>query len=304
MSRHSQGVLILIFVTVLWGSNIVVAKDVLNHLDSAWLLLIRFTIAGACLLPWMRWQAIYAIAGLELGLCLILCFGMQTIGLELTSASRSSFITSLEVVLLPLLLGWLGHRISSHNWLAAAVSLCGIGLLSYDGSPPNLGDLWNLGAAVGYTVYTWRMEHYCRWLSPSALAGAHLWGAALFVVCWVLWDSSRGVDLPDFQAMPKFSLLYLGIVTTALTTFLQTWGQSRVSSFEASLISNLDPVWVTLFAAFLFNETLGPQGMLGAALILGGTLLCQLSPQSQPTSPAVAQRRARRAVLVSEPQLL
>jgi drug/metabolite transporter (DMT)-like permease len=304
MSRHSQGVLILVFVTVLWGSNIIVAKDALSHLNCAWLLLIRFTIAGACLLPWMRWQAIYAIAGLELGLCLILCFGMQTIGLELTSASRSSFITSLEVVLLPLLLGWLGHRITRLNWVAAAVSLFGIGLLSYDGSPPNLGDLWNLGAAVGYTVYTWRMEHYCRWLSSSALAGAHLWGAALLVGVWVLWHSSSGEALPDFQAMPKFSLLYLGIITTALTTFLQAWGQSRVSSFEASLISNLDPVWVTLFAAFLFNETLGRQGILGAALILGGTVLCQLNPHAQANPGAAVRRKLRRAVLVSEPQLL
>jgi drug/metabolite transporter (DMT)-like permease len=304
MSRHFQGVLILVLVTLLWGSTFLVAKDALGHLDPAWLLLIRFTIAGACLLPWMRWQSIYAVAGLELGFWLILCYGMQTIGLELTSASRSSFITSLEVVMLPLLLGWLGHRVSGSSWVAAVLGLCGVGLLSYDGSPPNLGDFWNLGAAVGYTVYMWRMEHYCRGLSSPALAGAHIWGAALFAACWVLWHPLGGEAIPNFQEMPKFSLLYLGMVTTALSTCLQAWGQRWVNGIEASIIYNLEPVWVTVFAAFLLNEHLGPQGLMGGALVLGGALLCQLYPQeSQSNGRRKAVRGKRpRAVLVTEPQ--
>jgi drug/metabolite transporter (DMT)-like permease len=276
-SNRLQGSLILIIVTVLWGSTFVAIKGAIAQIDPLWVLLIRFSLAGLCFLPWLRFRPICLIAGLELGFWLILGYGTQTIGLLFTSASRSAFISALSVVMLALLMACSGQTINRILWISAFLALGGVGLLSYDGSTPNLGDFWSLGMALSYAIYLWRLEHYCQQEpSVSSLAAAQLWGATAIAGILVLLNPLQtSLDL-SVEMIPWGTLIYLGLVTTALTTWLQTWGQQWVSALEAAIIFTLEPVWGALFAFLGLHEHLGIQGWVGAMLILGGTLLSQL----------------------------
>lgn len=273
LSRHLQGVLALVLVTLLWGSTFVVVKGAIAQIHPAWLCLVRFGISSLCVLPWLKWQWLSLRIGLELGFWLILGYGSQSIGLEYTSASRSAFITSLNAVLLPLLLGLLGHPVQRRQWWAVGLAVTGVGLLSHDGSAPNLGDLWTLGTASSYSVYIWRLEHYSHRLSSPALAAAQVWGTTGFAVLWALASPQA---VPNWQGLDWGSLLYLSTLATALTIWLQSWGQRRVSAVEASILFTLEPLWAALFAFWLLGERFGVPGWLGAGLIVAAMLFSQV----------------------------
>ncbi|WP_299432649.1 DMT family transporter [uncultured Meiothermus sp.] len=267
------GLLYLNLATVFWGSTFVLVKDSLQTLEPGQINFVRFAIATLCFVPFLfhrdprLWRA-----GLELGAVLFVAYLTQTIGLQYTTASRSAFITTLYVVALPMLLGVLGHRLGWPIWLAAGLAIGGVGLLSYDGSPPNLGDLWTLGTALSYTIYIWRLERFAHRFPALPLTGVQILTVALGSLAWMLWEE------PSWNAstFPYFSLLYLGLIASALCIWLQALGQRLVAAPQAAVIFALEPVYAASFAFFWLDERLGVQGLMGAGLIVAATLISQL----------------------------
>jgi drug/metabolite transporter (DMT)-like permease len=274
------GLLYLNLATLFWGSTFVLVKDGLQTLGPGQINFVRFVIAMLVFLPFLfRRDARLWWAGLELGVMLFVAYLTQTVGLQYTTASRSAFITTLYVVALPMLLGLLGQRLGWPIWLAAGLAVAGVGLLSYDGSPPNPGDLWTLGTALAYALYIWRLELFARRFSTLPLTGIQMLTVALLSLVWMLWEKPVW-NTADF---PYFSLLYLGLVASALCIWLQALGQRRVPAPQAAVIFTLEPVYAAAFAYILLGERLGLQGLIGAGLIVAATLISQLrSPKPYP----------------------
>lgn len=273
------GIFYLNLATLFWGSTFVLVKDSLQTLGPGQINFVRFAIATLVFVPFLfRRDARLWWAGLELGAVLFLAYLTQTVGLQYTTASRSAFITTLYVVALPMLLGVLGHRLGWPIWLAAGLAIGGVGLLSYDGSPPNPGDLWTLGTALAYAVYIWRLELFARRFPTLPLTGLQMLTVALLSLAWMLWEEPRWPT-----HFPYFSLLYLGLVASALCIWLQALGQRRVLAPQAAIIFTLEPVYAAAFAYVLLGERLGLQGWVGASLIVSATLISQLrSPKPHP----------------------
>ncbi|MBL2516298.1 EamA/RhaT family transporter, partial [Klebsiella pneumoniae] len=81
-----------------------------------------------CFVPFvLRLERKVWLAGLELGFYLWLGYATQAVGLEHTTASRSAFITTLYVVLLPVFLGLIGHKLRLPVWAAALMAIVGVG---------------------------------------------------------------------------------------------------------------------------------------------------------------------------------
>lgn len=278
--KHLLGLLYLNLATLFWGSTFVLVKDSLHTLSAGQVNFLRFAVATVFFLPFLfrrdlkLWQA-----GVELGLYLWIAYFTQTYGLQTTTASRSAFITTLYVVALPMLLGFLGHKLGLWVWFSAALAITGVGLLSYDGSPPNLGDLWTVGTALAYAVYIWRLEHLARRFHTLPLTGIQMLCVTLLSLLWMAWERPEWY----WAGFPYFSILYLGLVASALCIWLQALGQRTVPAPQAAVIFALEPVYAAGFAYFLLAERLGLQGLVGAALILLATLLSQLqSPHPHP----------------------
>ncbi len=274
MKRRVQsrtfGVFLLGLLTLVWGTTFVVIRDAVASFPPSLLVFLRFLIATVFFLPWFRRERGLALAGLELGLWLVVGYGTQAVGLVYTTVGRSAFITALSVVMVPLVAGALGRKVARRVWVGAGMALVGVGLLTYDGAPPNVGDLWTLMTALAYTAFILRLEYYARRMPPGALAGAQLLGVLLWSGLWV------GLDRPPPVAVPWAAVLYLGVVATALATWLMTVGQAKVSAEDAAIIYALEPVWAALAAYLALGETLGVMGLSGATLVLAATVYSQL----------------------------
>ena len=291
-------------VTIIWGSQHAIIKDLVELTSLPSLLnALRFSIAACVLsLVWLlcrprgsgvRWLAL-TLAGGELGLCQTLGFTLQLYSLNWTTASRSAFLLYLNAPLVPILSWLMGERfIGLRTFGSASLAVAGTLLLTYDGGPPNFGDLLSFSAAVSSALFIVRLSHHSTQHEATGLSVVSLSTTAglscLLLAACVLFSPAKGLDrlLSDLVmlgfAAPTWpsvwhglSLLYLSLVPTALAGWLQAWGQARVKPHEAVIIYTMDPVYGAFFAWLLLGEVLHLQGYAGIALVLSANVLRQL----------------------------
>ena len=110
-------------------------------------------------------KASVVAAGVELGLYTFLGFALQAVGLETTTASRSAFLLYLNVKFVPFLAaGLLKRKITPTTWISASLALGGTCLLSFDGSPPNVGDGF-CALAAGTYVFLFLFQSFHLYLT-------------------------------------------------------------------------------------------------------------------------------------------
>ena len=296
-----QALLALNTATVIWGSQHAVIKEMVELSTPSALNAARFSLAAIAALPWLPgapWRPRPAVpstvgrtwtAGIELGAFSFAGFALQAVGLQFTTASRSAFLLYLNVKLVPLLaLLVYGRASPPRTWASAFIALCGTTLLSFDGSPPNLGDAWSLAAAFASAGFILRLdevvlqEHCEVPLDSAELNAATITASAVLCSIWAACDlalspgglwGTESVEIASDLVHCWPQLSYLALATTALTQWLQALGQSRISGQDAAIIYALDPVYAAVFSYLLLGESLGKQGLEGASLVLIAVLL-------------------------------
>ena len=288
MSR-SLGLVTLVGITLIWGTTFVIVKDALDTISAPLLLALRFSLAGL-LLCWAGIDRSAWKPAMILGLLSFIGFASQTLGLGLTSASNAAFITGFSVVLTPLLgaLFW-GKRLAPRAYLAAAVALAGLALISFrnGAGAVNGGDLWVIVCALSYACYIIYLGEVAGRVKARPLAFMQHLPMALLAWLWA------GPEVGDLTAVPLATflrILYLAAVATALVAVLQVYAQRVVSAHVTALVFALEPVFASLLAAWLLGERLGVAGWLGGGLMVLAMLVSELGSRGAPRPLPVIHR--------------
>jgi drug/metabolite transporter (DMT)-like permease len=265
------GVLLLVLVTVIWGSTFAVIKETIQTVPVPILLAVRFSFAALFLL-WVKPERKTLIPGLILGLLSFAGYATQTIGMLTTSASKAAFITGLSVILTPIVGAiWLRQRIPGRVWLAALLAIIGLGLMTLN---PNegvvIGDLWVLGTALAYALYIVYLGEIAVHHKPIVLTSLQI--IVVAVLSWG-WAVPHLSVLKELSPSVLSALLYLALFATALVLWLQALAQRVVPAYAAALIFALEPVFAAIFAYFMLGETLSLQGWLGGGLVVMAMIL-------------------------------
>ena len=266
-------VLILLFVTLVWGATFPVLKLATAQLSGLEVSTLRFFIAAALMLPFAvraprrAWRD-----GGVLGVIVLVSYVAQAYGLEHISSNRSAFLTSLNVLMVPLLGFVLGARPGWLVWVAAVLACAGIGLMSWEGGAHWWADAATILGALAYAVDViilskWAGRHDAKHLAATQV----VWMAGLGGI-WMLL-ASIGTDslstLPDRLDWRVFAgLLYLGVIATAGMLFLQAIAQRHVSADKAALVYAMEPVFAAVFAWLWLSEVLTLQASMGAAMVV------------------------------------
>jgi drug/metabolite transporter (DMT)-like permease len=274
----------LIFNVVIWGATFVLVKTALLDVSPILFIALRFTLATAVLLavfrgaalPWRSWKT--AGAGALTGAFLFSGYAFQTMGLRLTTAPRSAFITGLTSVAVPLLAA-LVYRVKPRvsEVMGVLISTAGLALMTLPGvlGPMHLGDLLTVCCAVGFAAHIVTLGHFREKMSYELLAVSQIAIPALFG--WALFS---WVERPRVAWRPAvvWAILITGLLATALAFSIMAWAQRYTSSTRTALIFMLEPVvaWITSY--WLVGEGLSGRAAAGAALILGGVAIVELKP--------------------------
>jgi drug/metabolite transporter (DMT)-like permease len=281
MTKQSKAEYALLATTLVWGSTFVAMKIGLRDISPVLMTAVRFVVASLFFLILFR-KKIFPLPagalakGLLLGFFLFIGFISQNIGLNYTTASKSAFITSLMVVIVPMFQFMVQRRPPTFgNVVGIGIVVGGLWLLtSPSGSEFNLGDALTLLCAIIFAFYVVYLDIASKAMSALQLTFLQS------ITCAVL-GVATAFSFEDIVLRPTLpmvmSVAYLTVFATILSTFVQTHFQKFTTPTRAAIIFAVEPVWAATTAYLFLGENLGVMGLVGGVLILAGMLTSELS---------------------------
>ncbi|MBQ0163034.1 MAG: DMT family transporter [Treponema sp.] len=269
----------LILTALIWGFAFVVVKDSLDFVPPVYMVALRYTIAalilGIVLLAIGKLNVLnksYWLHGIFTGLMLGSAYIVQTIGCNYTTAGKNAFLTTIYVILIPLIM-WPMYK-KRPSWIvfvSAIVALIGIGMLTLtnDGSSLkiNVGDILTLICGLFFALHIIFTAKYSQNENPVVLSWIQFVTSA--VLAWICSPLIDGTF--EFAVLKNsrvvLSLLYLGIFSSLIAFLLQNVCLKYVNPSLASLFLSLESVFGILSSVIFLHERLTLVMIAGCVLI-------------------------------------
>ncbi len=288
MTRR-QADLTLLVATAMWGTSFVAVKSALASATPFAFLAIRFGLAALLLAPGTRFtpppRGRELAGGLLLGALVAVGFISVTLGLVITTPSRSAFIVAISSVLAPVI-GFvvLGQR---PGWFtAAALAVAGLGmyfLTAPDAGGLNRGDLLTLICALCFGGQIVAVTELSRHNDARRLVWMQIASTAvLAAVAALLFERPRIVWTPPFVAALAWTVVFASTVSFVL----QAEAQRHMSTARAALIFCCEPLFAAVTSWLVLGETLALMQWAGGGLILAGMVLVEVRVPARDISAA------------------
>ncbi len=305
---------VYVLLMILIGSTTApAAKFVVNDLPIAFIPIIRFVLAGLCLLPvvWARGGLPRLIRedGWRLLLAAALCVPInQAFFLGATRLGPVSHVSLFYATcpLVVLLLAW-GSRLEKPDLArlsAVLVSVAGIVIIGvgnyWEGGGGEhvrsvvFADLLLVGAVMSWGGYIAVSKPLVlRHGALPVLAGTFLAGCLMAApVAFFAWPGLTAIKQVSTTAW--MALAFLGLFVTPLGWAYQNMALRRFDASQVATFSNASPVLTVVWGMWLFGEHLTATLVIGGTLTLAGIyLICRPRPASRPAAGTLEGRPAR-----------
>ena len=259
-------------VAIIWGVTFILVKQALNDCPPFHFATLRFglsTILAVALVNRKLFQLTKheMIGGFISGFLLFLGYSFQNFGLMHTTASKSAFITSVSVLLVPLLLVMFNlQKVKWRIWIAVLIASVGLYLLILpSGGGLNLGDILTSGCAVSFAIHIIAQDLY---LKKKVRILPFFCVQLVFVTLFSFVNSQ--IFEPQLIVWSD-QLVTAIIITSFLATFtaflMMIWAQKFLNPTETAIIFSLEPLSAALFATAFASEILGLWGWIGGGLV-------------------------------------
>ncbi len=290
LSAYNKAVLQLILAGSIWGLSFICVLWALKDFSTStlifWRFLFAFIIGEAVLflfhpaefknsLPDIK---LSVLSGVALGASLLL----QTHGLHFTTATKSSFITSLYVVLIPFAsYVFYKKQVKVSHIICGAIAFIGMAFLLNLHSEKNLnfnvGDLITFGCAITSTFHIMFVGAAANKVKSAFRFNTYqtFWALLLTLPFLVYEMNAQHVPLwPESVGLRSvLSILFLAIFVTLIAFYLQIMAQKTLTNSTASLLCLLEAPNAFLFAYLILGEKLIGFQTLGIVLILSSSFL-------------------------------
>lgn len=273
--------LLLIIVTIIWGSTFFVIKSTVANVNEYFIVFSRTFIPFIVMLPILFLKNKKDIFnkeiiknGIILGIFLAMVFISQTIGLKYTTSGHSAFITGTAVIIVPIILfTFFKYKISKTSFFSIVTVFIGLFLLTYDFKTRiNIGDLITLTTALAHAIYIILVGRFVKKTEVFTLVTYQFLAASILSLILFLLTKERFV-IPETKYL--FSIFYLGIICTLFCYFIAVWVQKYVDSIKVAIFFALEPLFAVIFGYFILAERLNTKELVGAILILAGIFFYQ-----------------------------
>jgi len=281
---------LLLITAAIWGFAFVAQRVGMEYLGPFTCNAARFTLGSLSLLPLLFISGdqrpasenilpppslkLVVFGGFSAGFMLFMGMSLQQVGLVYTTAGKAGFITSLYVVIVPILALFWKQSTNPGIWSGAILATIGLYFLSVtERFTVEFGDLLEF-----FGAFFWAAQVLIiGWLSPK-IQSVKL-AFTQFVVCAVLSLIAAVIfeDISwDALVQATWPILYGGILSSGVAFTFQVMAQRHTHPAHASIIMSLEAVFAAIGGWLLLNEILSMRGLMGCVLMLCGILLSQL----------------------------
>ncbi len=214
------------------------------------------------------------VGGSLAGVALFLGASLQQVGIVNTTAGNAGFITSLYVVITPLLGLIFKQRPTKQVWVGVVLATLGLYFLSVKGDfSMNIGDVYVLIGAFFFASHVLIIA----WLSPqfNVLKISIIQFSVTSLLSMIIainieqiaWASIYSAAIP---------IIYGGVFSVGVAYTLQVAGQRNTKPALAAIILSFEALFAAIGGWFLLQEVLNIREILGCVLLLLGIIIAQL----------------------------
>ncbi len=273
----------LLGIVVIWGSTFAVVKEVLEQITPFTFLAYRFLVAVLVLglIFGRKIKSLNQITlkkGSLIGIFLFLSYAFQTVGLKYTTATKAGFITGLSVVLVPPLAHFFTQeKISRNSTVGVVLAVIGLGFLNYnyDYFNFNRGDFLVLLGALSFALHLITVDRYTKKLDYVLLVIVQLATVWILSSLLALFWEKPGLSLECYSIQVWWSIIWTGVLATALAFYLQNRFQRYSTATRTAIIFSGEPLFGAIFAHLLLGEEVGLLAGVGGLMIILGMIISQ-----------------------------
>ena len=268
----------LLLVSASWGLAFVVMKDAIERQSVNSFLFTRFLVAVIAMFL-LKPTVIQSInrevlrKGFIAGLFLAAGYILQTLGLALTGAAVTGFITGLYVVATPVIAALvLRVRITAFTWGCVLLATVGLALLSLKGWNLGYGEFLVFLCAIAFAAHIIALSKWSNGLDVYAMTIVQLATCALATA---LISLIQGYEAPP-DRNGWYVVLFTAIICTAVAFVVQTWSQAHMSATKVAVILTMEVVFAALFAVIFGGESLSLRTLFGGVLVFAAMFMIVL----------------------------
>lgn len=293
-TREFKSVFILLLTAAIWGFAFVAQRLGMQHVGAFTFNGVRFALGSLSLLP-----VIYFFnrkpktensdksaddfqeadlkttvkSGLLAGCVLFIAASLQQVGLIYTTAGKAGFITSLYIVLVPILGIFLKQKTHFTTWIGALTAVVGLYFLSINESLTiEFGDFLEIIGAFFWAAHIQLIDRFVK--NVDALKLSSIQFAACSVLSLIVAVLFEDISIGGLSSA-LVPILYGGIMSAGVAYTLQAVGQKYAKPSHAAIALSMESVFAAIGGALLLAERLPARGYAGCALMLLGMLIAQ-----------------------------
>jgi drug/metabolite transporter (DMT)-like permease len=290
---QSTAYTLLVLTALFWAGNWVIARGIQGYMSPIAMAFWRWLAALIVLTPFVigpivrEWPSVrrsWKILAL-LGVIGVGAFNTLTYtGLKYTTATNGVLLNSvIPILVIGINFAVFHERLNARQVAGVLTSLCGVVMIVAHGSVHvlmhlkiNPGDLWVLGAMLGWAIYTVCLRWRPRELSSSAFTGSLIAVGVVFLLPIFAWDYDAG-SRTQWGPVTLSAIAYFAIFPSVLAYYFWNAAVARVGGERASTFLHLMPLFGAVLSAIFLGETLLWYHYAGAVLIFSGIFVASRS---------------------------
>ena len=202
---------------------------------------------------------------------------VQQYGIILSGVGKSGFLTTLYILIVPLLGLLFKRKVKPILWFSIVLATCGMYFLCVtQAGGINIGDVLLIMCAFLFAVQIMIVDHFVETVDGVRLSLVQFAvSAVISTVGMFLFEEVDPVAIGDAW----FSIFYAGVLSSGIAFTLQIVAQKNLNPTVASLLMSLESVFAALAGAF-FGERLSVNEIFGCVLVFLAIILAQLPVES------------------------
>lgn len=212
--------------------------------------------------------------GICCGIFLCAASALQQFGIAHTTVGKAGFITSLYIIIVPILGLFLKKKVGINIWVSVAVAAAGMYLLCItDGFSIGRGDFLVFLCAIGFSLHILVIDYFSPKADGVVISCVQFFTAGVIsAVFMFLFEKPSWHDILAAWA----PVLYAGVMSCGAGYTLQVVAQKHVEPTIASLIMSLESVFSLLAGWVLLGQKLAPRELFGCVLVFGAIVMAQV----------------------------
>lgn len=288
--KETQSALLMLLTAVIWGIAFVFQRTGMEHIGPfafnffRCLLSLVFLLAVSGFLKiknknsekkqtnFSR-KSLY-IGGILAGLALFLGMSTQQVGMVSTSAAKAGFITTMYIVLVPIMGMFYGRKTTPKMWLCVAIAAVGLYMLSIkEGFVIEKGDFFVFLSAIFFGLQIVIIDIFAP--KADAIKLSMIEFATSGVLSLIATLMTETTTMAGIQAA-GVAILYTGLLSSGVGFTLQIIAQKNLAPTVTSLIMSMESGVSAIAGVIFLHEALTSREIVGCIIMIIAVLLAQL----------------------------